>query len=379
MRMNSQAPLLIHEVLPDELMAIIFEKHAKLEWRAPAIDGRVCRLWRQIILDTPRVWAYPEMSSRFCERLGISDLLLWLDRSRTAPLHISIDEDFNLSNNMNNRTFYQVLRDYHTRIASLRILADRTSFFDGRDFPCMQHLDIMGGRYGLTSSWPVSRAHMPELRSLRLGYLNRASLFPSLDGLVPLKVLVLYDGKFTSLSHHSSSLVSLMLNKVELGDAISGSLDFPSLTYLSLCAMSDLKPLINAPCLETYHEYSTDTYKSFSAPLHSLVEHGSMGLNPYQLDLTEWHNSFPNILRLSIRAYPHDLISFFDALSIHPHLLPKLQMISVGFYTRFTKKDQGTMEDLVRVRSEASHLDVALYFEPEKPCHIPLFFGGVSH
>ena len=352
-------------------MAIIFEEHAKLEWFAPAIDGRVCRLWRQITLNAPRAWAYLEIGCRKGNR--ISDLLLWLNRSHAAPLHIRANEYFMRRDDANRWTLNELLHECHTRIASLRMIEGHPSFFEGRDFPCMQHLQVMG------ISLPLSWGHMPKLRSLHLGHVTRAV---SLGGLCPLKVLVLNNGNFTLLSQHSPSLVSLMLNKVELGDTISGSLDFPSLTHLSLYDMTDLKPHINAPCLITYHEYSPYKFKSFSAPVHSLVEYGLVSLDSYQPDLAEWHN-FPNISRLSIRANPPVLISILNSLSFYPHLLPALQMISVGHLwvlgAKCTKKEQGMIEDLVRVRSEACNLDVALYFETDKPFHIPLFFGDVGH
>ena len=374
MRKKSQAPLLIHEVLPGEIMAIIFEEHAKLEWRAPAIDGRVCRLWRQITLNAPRAWTYLEICHK--KPPTTSMLLSWLNRSRAAPLHIRVDRDFPLGDNINKRTLYELLRDYHTRIASLRMYWGDLSFFEGRDFPCMQHLEVRCSNHGRYSSPPVSWGHMPKLQSLRL---NASTHTVSLEGLAPLKVLVLRHSKFTSLSQHSRTLVSLMLNEVKLGDAISGSLDFPSLTYLSLYDMSDLKPHINAPRLVTYHELAVHSPKSFSAPLHSLVEYGLLGLGSYRL--TEWHSSFPNISKLSIRAGSPDLISFLNSLSIHPHLLPALQMISIrnpwGVGAGLTEKERGTMEDLVRVRSEACHLDVALYFETKAPFHMPLFFGAL--
>ena len=352
-------------------MAIIFEEHAKLEWRAPTVDGRVCRLWRQIILDTPRAWSYLEIDCRKGFRRKISP---WLDRSRTAPLHIRVDDDFTLSDTTD-RQLSELLYEYRTRIASLQIFDGSPSFFHGRDFPSMQHLEVV------RADWPpppCSFGHMPKLRSLHLD-----DFTGSLECLGPLKVLILFRCTITSLSQHSPSLVSLMLDNVELGDPISGSVDFPSLAYLSLGDMSDLMPKINAPRLITYHECSENTHKIFSAPLHSLVEYGTMVPDDYEMDFSEWRNFFPNISRLSIRADPPVLISILDILSIHLDLLPALQMISVGHpsnpYARFTRKERRMMEDLVRVRSKACHLDVALYFEPEKPFHIPLFFAMVSH
>ena len=103
---------------------------------------------------------------------------------------------------------------------------------------------------------------------------------------------------------------------------------------------------------------------------------GRLGCPPHAhldagIDLTGWHNAFPNISMLSIRLDSLDRISCLNSLSIHPHLLPALQMIcSCGVHK------ERAVEDLV---CKARHLDITLYFEPEKPFHIPLFLGDVSH
>ena len=357
-------------------MAIIFEEHAKLEWRAPAIDGRVCRLWRQIALNAPRAWTYLEISHE--KPPTTSMLLSWLDRSRTALLHITVDMDFPLSDDINTRTLYELLRDYHTRIASLRMYEGILSFFERLDFPCMRLLEVVRVVRRRYSPPSVLLGHMPKLRSLRMGHAN--PWVTPLESLAPLKVLVLYYHICTSRSllRHSTSLVTLMLHSVTFQDTILGSINFPSLTYLSLNTVSGLKPHINAPSLVTFHE-AADTHETFSSPVPSLMEYGLRA--PYSHPHpTTWHSSFPNILRLSIRAGPLILIPLLETLSIQPHILPALQMISAGFAGRrgakFSEKEQEAMESSVRLRSERCHLDVALYFEPS---HIPLFFGNVSH
>ena len=59
--MDPVLSLVIHEILPTKILDMIFEEHARLEWKAPTVDGRVCRLWRQTSLNTPRVWAHFEI------------------------------------------------------------------------------------------------------------------------------------------------------------------------------------------------------------------------------------------------------------------------------------------------------------------------------
>ena len=60
-RMDPVLPPSINDALPNEILATVFEEH-ELEWNAPAVDGRVCRLWRELVLITPRAWSYLHIS-----------------------------------------------------------------------------------------------------------------------------------------------------------------------------------------------------------------------------------------------------------------------------------------------------------------------------
>ena len=76
----------------------------------------------------------------------------------------------------------------------------------------------------------------------------------------------------------SGSRLTLLADS--LGDATSGSVDFPSLTYLSLYHVSGLKPYINAPHLVTYHESRRSVRESFPAPVRFyLFTRSSIGLH----------------------------------------------------------------------------------------------------
>ena len=355
---------------------LIFEEHAKLEWRAPAIDGKVCRCWREIVLNTPRAWSYLEISHN--RPPTIPNLLLWLGRSCTAPLHIRVGTNFTLDKH---RTGFSLLRDYHTRIASLRMMVGNLFVFDGRDFPCLRLLDIKSWPLNAPSSSPFRWGAMPTLQSLRTCHMPHVETL--LDGVAPLKTLVLHENKCIPLLRHSVTLVTLMLYGVSFGDSIPGSVDFPSLTYLSLYNVSGLKPHINAPHLVTYHGSRYSVRESFPAPVPSLVEYGVWHLPHGWGDPSEWYRAFPNIVRLSIRASRKVLISLLGALSGQPHSLPALRTISVGpawiSWITFSEADRKTMESLVRARNDACSVDVALHFEMGRPFHTPIFFADVRY
>ena len=369
--MNPALPLIIQEVLPTEILEMIFEEHAILEWKAPSIDGRVCRLWRQIILNTPRVWAYFEI--RDYSESSMREVRLRLHRSNPARLHIDIRAKEGASQRL-----YNLFHDHHARIASLRMQYGSESFFEGRVFPCLRLLDV--------AHWYSIRwGSMPKLQSLRLGGIQ-LHVVP-LSELAPLEMLTLCGIRCTSLTPHCQSLTKLMLNAVSLADATSGPLNFPSLTYLSLIGVRGLKPHVNAPRLVTYHEGRTLAGESFNVSLPSLVEYGVYHPDASDLDPTKLHLSFPNIRRLAIRADGPFLLSFFTSLSNQPHLLPALRTISVGGVRKRTGQMAGgdlaegdleKMQSLSLGRNEACNGNVVVYFERGAPFEIPIFFGAVS-
>ena len=376
-RMNRAPSPVIHEVLPSEVLSMIFEEHANCEWSAPAIDGRVCRFWRRVVLNTPRAWRYLQIYQY--EPKYIWGMQSWLNRSGTVPLHLHIAIDMQI--------VFDLLRDCHTRIASLQMYTAYSSFFEGRKFPCLRLLDVTNW-YLHGFSRTLHFCSLPELRSLRLGYIDHtfaaATLRPvnsvvALNDLTSLESLVLCRTTCTSLAQHSLSLTTLMLDDVSFGDTISSPVNFPSLTYLSLSDVSGLKPHIIAPCLATYHEGADTVHESFSTPLPSLVEYGLYGPDYGYSDPTTWHSSFPNISRVAIRAVPRVLVTLLDTLSTHRSLLA-LRTISVGSVnTPITKDEQEIMKRLVGARSDACQMDITLCFEKAAPFQIPIFFGVVSH
>ena len=370
--MDPVLSLVIHEIFPTEILEIIFEEHAILEWEAPTIDERVCRLWRRIILSTPRAWAYIRFPKFYAVSISMSDVRLRLHRSSTAPLHV----DTRAVGWADCKRLYNLFSDHCTRIASLRMTYGSQTFFEGRDFPCMRLLNV--------ANWfPVRWGSMPKLHSLRLGTHMRQ--WVQLTELAPLETLALYNFSCTSILQYSQSLTTLMLSNVYPVDTISGPVTFPSLTYLSLYDVMDLKPHVNAPRLVTYHESGVLAGQSFNTSLPSLVEYGvcygySRGSNGP--DLATWLLYFPNIRRLAIRADDLELLSFFTTLANQPHFLPALQTISAGGGQGCTcliaKGVQKKIESLVLVRNDACNGNIMLFFESVAPFRIPIFFARVS-
>jgi hypothetical protein len=226
---------------------------------------------------------------------------------------------------------------------------------------------------------PAHLGYMPHLQSLRLG--NAWFNVVPLNELALLKMLFLCRIQCTSVLRHSQSLTTLMLDSISFVNEISGPVTFPSLTYLSLFSVRGFKPHIIAPCLVTYHEGGSTGRESFNISVPSLVEYGVYHPSASSPDPAEWHLSFPNILRLSLRADELVLLSFLTSLAIQPQSLPALQTISaggirMGIY-QISEVVQANMESLVLVRNEACDVDVVLYFETGPPFQIPIFRGKV--
>ena len=376
---TTQTPLTtssINNILPVEMLVLIFEEHAKQEWRAPTIDGRVCSLWRQIILNAPRAWAYLEIYGN--NRPSIVELRSWLRRSAAAPLHIRVSSDFTFDKHTNTPTLYDLLCEHHARIASLRMGEGKHTFLAGKDFPSMRHLTIYSWSYEWLGapSCPYRWGLMPKLRSLRLGATD--STVTPLDGVSSLKILILNYANCVSLPRHSPSLTRLMLSNVSLEGIVLGPLPFPSLTYLSLFNVTGLKLYMDVPHLVTYHEGGNGISESFPTSLRSIVEYGVLYSRATVPDVAHWHLTFTNISRLSITAYSKILVGLLDSLASHPHVLPAVRTICVrSMVYGPNEDDRRLMMESVRVRSETRQMDIALYFNMVEPFKIPLFFAYV--
>ena len=196
----------INEALPEEVFAVIFEEHAKMEWGAPVIDGRVCRQWRQTILHSPRAWAYLQI--RYSCISAHSTLQQWLDRSVSVPLHILLKDWI--------RGAEEALNEHCKRIKSISLYGDYLAYLGHQSFPILQSLTIKA-KYTdrRVFRWNACRV-MPELHSLRATNISvdalPSNVFPAL------RVLALYRVKYCNFIIQNSyhSLTSLMLAHISL-------------------------------------------------------------------------------------------------------------------------------------------------------------------
>ena len=358
----------INEILPEEVFGVIFEEHAKLEWRAPVIDGRVCHQWRQTILRSPRAWAYLKILR--CCKPTPSQLRQWLGRSGSVPLHVQLME-WILGTE-------EILDPHCKRIKSMALHGVFLAFLNNRVFPILHSLTIKAWyRNPRVIHWDACIA-MPELRSLRASNISVGDL--PLNIFPPLRVLTLDRVRDCEniIRNSSHSLTSLMIGNISFQHA-SESLEFPSLRFLSLFSVMNIKHRMNVPALITYHESGRTEEESFPMSLPILIEYGIRRIIrvPF-LNVTKLHQCYPNISRLSVRAQPSAVKPFLHSLSGQPTALPMLSVLAVGeIYglTKYSGEDKDSMRKDVLMRNMASNVKMEFYFDGRT--RAPLYFAYV--
>src|SRR5258706_5145339 len=312
----------INEALPAEVLGVIFEEHAKWEWRAPMIDGLVCRQWRRTILRSPRAWTHLDIGVNF--ESAPAKLCQWLENSGEAPLHLQVNSLQGLE---------EILYQHHKKFESLTVRHSLAqALLKNRSFPILQSLTICDWDQGTgfkVFHWRIQDA-IPALHTLRIGHIRVVAL-PS-DTFPPLRDLALcgVGGLEPIILNTSHSLTKLMLYGVDLPNT-SETLEFPSLSFLSLYAVTNLKNRMNVPVLTTYHEGARTEEESFPMALPFLTEYG---INQTHIkrpfSVTRLHQCYPNLSLFSVRARPPSVKAILHSLSNQPTSLPMLRILAVG-------------------------------------------------
>ena len=249
------------------------------------------------------------------------------------------------------------------------------ALLENQSFPILQSPTIYGQGIALRlSSWGA----MPALHSLRLGHLSVDALpsktFPALRVLA-LSTVKGYDYIIQNSYH---SLTTLMLDNLHM-PYTSETMEFPSLRFLSILRVKNLKPRMSVSALTTYHERNMTNNESFSMPLPLPTEYGTYETNTYPLfNATTLHQCYPNIFLVSIRARAFIVKAFLHSLSGLPTSLPILRILVVGVAfgcQDFSKEDEDSMMDDVFVRNTATSVKMELCFDGK--LRAPLYFAVV--
>ncbi|KAG5219464.1 hypothetical protein IMY05_C4887000200 [Salix suchowensis] len=191
--------------LPPDVLSTIFESIAMtieddLEPYSDLLSAtQVCRLWRQVALDSPRIWSFMYCSAT--PRL----VDLFLDRSKSAPLHL-------LGSSSGDNVLVKVLNilNHLHRLKEIKLVDCEDDWF----------------------SRIISQG-APQLESLSLDSSGEIARFhPSADGFPVLQHLELIDFVYTSALASLAALRSLTINadrsddKSQLPSCIEGTPTF---------------------------------------------------------------------------------------------------------------------------------------------------------
>jgi F-box-like len=283
-------PYFPFEELPTELLASIFE-HGEISSRSlwdagtdsweispfttpfPILVSHVCRLWRQIAVDTATLWLkihtfdFPQSSNSKLARL-------YLERSKSCPLDITFVHKYDAGNQSTQTRFMELLPSFG-RWRVLTIITD-----DGEQMEQMLHLlehifpplletlqmsvirpsfPIDDGRRAVRVPFELpiflrgaSRLHTVRLRNVP-GFVQ-----PAFANLVAVTLIMLDHEKYSFtrlrqfLDHVSQSLIYLRFELDELDTESRRNLrpvKLPVLRYLDI-KFSPILSLISAPALE---------------------------------------------------------------------------------------------------------------------------------
>jgi hypothetical protein len=210
--------------LPDEILSLIFihclpeDSHLSLvKNKAPVLLTRICRQWRNIALDMPRLWCRPHLKLKNRRHLHQQDNLyhLCLERSRGRPLSLVIDCYANQMPKL--RKF---LQPYGHHISSLSIPSVRGTCEVFREFPALLELALNNttSRTSLTITTCI-KILPPTVRSLKVTgsfSLDRdSSAIPAaaLAHLTHIEVSLCSLGVVIRLIRLSSNLSSLVIHQ----------------------------------------------------------------------------------------------------------------------------------------------------------------------
>jgi len=75
--------------IPADILRMLFIEACQDDWRAPLILGAVCSRWRDVLISTPRAWAYIQITP-FLHPFHHELVHLWLSRCGALRVHISL-------------------------------------------------------------------------------------------------------------------------------------------------------------------------------------------------------------------------------------------------------------------------------------------------
>lgn len=357
--------------LPIEVLGIVIEAHALIEWRAPIIDSAVAWHWRTAALSCPRVWSHIFLEDDTMSEAGIR---LWLERAG-ATLQPTIGS-FRTSGATG------LLLEQSHRFKSL--------FYRGVlpvlytiSFPNLQHLSILALGDGRLDS--INRGQpFPSLHRVRLDGFDSLKFNPkSSSHFGSLQALYLHDitGPWQSVVRGcANSLITLMLEECH-GTAQQSPIHLPKLRNLSIRRVAGLRLMqLETPALESFHEGRSQGLREVEG-LESLLYTTVTEYGSYKRDTDlDVMIPFPNISTLALRETFQVISRILQMLLSAKDCLPALHMIEIRNNIRrpFSAEQRSKLEELVKTLKASRQNPIEVIFTNTNSTPVaPMYFAQV--
>jgi hypothetical protein len=318
--------------LPYEILSHILVDVSMERWSAPLTLQSVCRWWREVVVGSPRAWAFIPLATY--DYAGFSELVsLFVERSRDATLHIYVRDHH----------FLPKMKALAHRIECMSIFTSLdpiTCFIPGQyDFTRLVRLHLSASNWSsdpnarfIGSNWDMM--HFPNLKILELDVrgplldaIARSTQFPPIRHLTvncrdpfPLTDILM------KCANSLESMVWVCLGQQPLGRPIAGpTIHLPFLRYIRLDdnttgCRSPWSFEGSTPNLEAYSDdgewSTTDTFKFDTSNVTFLCVRKAPDLS-----------RFPRLVTLHIRGRGKVLMEAINSLRKRPQCSPVLAVI----------------------------------------------------
>ena len=334
--------------IPTEVLGLIIEAHASLEWWAPAVDRRVCRAWNEAAMGTPRAWSNVLISPTAKPMLPHTVAVQrWLERGRTSPLCVTIVD-------ATRRRSRAVAKEGAERIYDLTVNPPLHPKFTVLLYHCrnLRRLRIEGSSRNVARSiyigslllTPDNTPRMPHLATLMLSHMDIV-----LDNVAPISFSV----TTLSLSHVNGLWLDLVqcckntLRNLTLDDCVElrttntpSTFILPNLTSLRLVNDRCFRTVAVLPFLATIHETGREINhvdNHVEKVLPSVTEYTSRESRKpsAETDNAEqpsysWKtvlSLYPNLEQLRAKEPIDSLKELFNLLAASPNTCPNLKYL----------------------------------------------------
>ncbi|KAJ7621935.1 hypothetical protein DFH06DRAFT_1305669 [Mycena polygramma] len=293
---------------------------------APLVLLGICRLWSDIALSTPFLWATVHSDSPNAEHLEI-----WLSRAQNIPLELSLHASGSELGSVVKRHASQVQR-LDLSIEFLPELHQMTT-----QFPALKKLKVMGRHY-CENSFENCVAALRAAPALVEGDLVDVR---DLDDAVPLT--------HPCLRHLRLGRYGRTIDEGDDHEGGAGILNFLTLPALETLFIGGL-------------DISSNEFRSFlarsSPPLQSLLL-GTTIDNDEDLDIRFLH-SVPTLTSLGLDFWEHDIYDLpaMAILAFAQNFLPDLRHLAIRGWSRYLCQDKNLIPMLMARRTRLQSVEI---------------------